>query len=116
MVFGIVSDRRADQGIRDQTTTSSSAYKGPYVMASGSVRLASGIVISPPPIKYFCDYCGKGFDGNSKLEAHKRVHTGEKPFKCSQCEKAFARKGTLTAHMLTHMKTKFENYYREEKK
>ena len=115
MVFGIVSDRRIEQGIRDQMTTSSSAYKSPYVMTSGSFRLASGMVIVPRPIKYFCDYCGKGFDRNSKLEVHTRIHTGEKPFKCSHCEKAFAQKGTLKAHMLTHMNTESESFYSKDK-
>ncbi len=35
---------------------------------------------------YVCDVCGKGTCTSSELRAHKRVHTGEKPYKCEHCE------------------------------
>ena len=35
--------------------------------------------------------CGKGYRFPSQLEAHRRSHTGERPFTCSQCEKGFTR-------------------------
>lgn len=51
--------------------------------------------------KLFCESCGKGFFTQSKLDSHKRKHTGEKPFRClfSTCLKRFRYKGDLSKHI-----------------
>ena len=36
--------------------------------------------------------CEKGFADKNNMNGHKRSHTGENPYKCKLCEKAFAEK------------------------
>ncbi|XP_065281533.1 zinc finger protein 236-like isoform X1 [Dermacentor albipictus] len=54
-----------------------------------------------------CMYCTKEFKKPSDLVRHIRIHTQEKPYKCSNCFRAFAVKSTLTAHTrATHLGVK----------
>ncbi|KAH8361949.1 hypothetical protein KR200_012156 [Drosophila serrata] len=48
-----------------------------------------------------CPYCGLSFPASS-LTIHIRRHTGDNPYKCTQCEKAYPRSQDLTLHMRQH--------------
>jgi len=46
-----------------------------------------------------CSSCGKSFNSKKALENHELFHTGEKPFVCGVCLKAFTSRGGLGSHV-----------------
>ena len=51
-----------------------------------------------------CDICNRVFPREKSLQAHKRIHTGEKPYCCDypSCGKAFTQSGQLKTHQRLH--------------
>ncbi|XP_044522509.1 zinc finger protein 300-like [Gracilinanus agilis] len=69
---------------------------------SQNSELAAHQIIHSGEKPYECQQCGKAFTDRGSLVKHQRIHTGEKPYECKQCGKAFTVKGSLDRHQTVH--------------
>ena len=60
-------------------------------------------------IRYQCEYCDKSFDLKKFLTRHTLIHTGEKSYKCDQCDYAAGRIDHLQRHKKRKHKTLSQN-------
>ncbi|KHJ79731.1 zinc finger, C2H2 type [Oesophagostomum dentatum] len=58
------------------------------------------------PVVHICQYCGRVDKYPSKIKAHLRTHTGEKPYKCEICGMKFAQRTPMRMHVRRHLDEK----------
>ena len=51
---------------------------------------------------FVCPDCDKKFTHSGNLDVQRKIHTGEKPFVCPDCDKKFTHSGNLDAHRRIH--------------
>ena len=56
--------------------------------------------------RFKCSECGKAFIDASKLSAHCRIHSGEKPYTCDICDDKLSTVESLRKHTLMHRSKK----------
>lgn len=52
--------------------------------------------------RHVCVDCGRRFTYPSLLLSHRRMHSGERPFPCPECDMRFKRKFAMVAHQWIH--------------
>lgn len=50
----------------------------------------------------YCSYCSYSSIFAHSVKTHERIHTGERPFKCTVCQAGFTQKQHLVAHLRMH--------------
>uniref|UniRef100_A0A8C6WGQ1 C2H2-type domain-containing protein n=1 Tax=Neogobius melanostomus TaxID=47308 RepID=A0A8C6WGQ1_9GOBI len=72
------------------------------IVCPPSLSLSLPLPTSPIERPYRCSECGKAFKGSSGLKYHMRDHTGERPYRCTECGKSFKRSSLLSIHQRVH--------------
>ncbi|CAG5128544.1 unnamed protein product [Candidula unifasciata] len=80
----------------------SSQYRDLYVNSLSNLRCATYNCCSFSKYPHKCE-CGRAFARSEELTRHRRIHSGHRPFRCSQCSKTFGRKDHLKKHRTTHL-------------
>ena len=71
--------------------------------ASSSIKIVTNTNKNTAKLKdgttiYSCRYCEKRLIRKGHWEEHERIHTGEKPFKCTECSSSFSKKTNMKMH------------------
>ena len=101
-IFNLFFDQKVALGLHMTAHTNNSIINcetcGKQFPTIGQFR-RHNVIHDPNRKKYECKICEKTFTLPGNLKIHTRIHTGEKPYACTFCDRRFVQQQDWNAHI-----------------